>query len=96
MPSINALHEEFKGRGFTVLLLNMGEDAELVRRTVDARGYSAPVLLDRGQRVAAAYGVTGTPTVYIIDRSLQVLARAVGRREWAGDTGRRLIALLAG
>lgn len=94
MPSINALHEEYKGRGLAVLLVNFGEDAALVRRTVKARGYSAPVVLDVDRQASAAYGVTGSPTVAIIDRNRRLLARVIGRRDWAGDTGRRLIAAL--
>ena len=91
---MNGLYEEFKGRGFTLLLINMGEDTDLVRRTVRARGYTAPVLLDPDRKVTADYRVTGTPTVYIVDRRLQIIGRAIGRRDWAGAAGRRLIEAL--
>jgi peroxiredoxin len=91
---MNALYEEFKGRGFTLVLVNMGEEAELVRRTVKARGYTAPVVLDGSREVSAAYGVTATPTVYLVDRRGQLVGRAVGRRDWSGELGRRLIAAL--
>jgi hypothetical protein len=91
---MNALYEELKGRGFTLLLVNMGEDAELVRRTVKERGYTAPVVLDGRREVSAAYSVTATPTVYLVDRRGQLVGRAVGRRDWSGELGRRLIAAL--
>lgn len=94
MPSINALYEDFKGRGFAVLLLNMGESPGLVRRTVKARGYTAPVLLDPERQVTTAYLVTATPTVYLVDRRSHIIGRAVGRRDWAGETGRQLITAL--
>jgi hypothetical protein len=94
LPSINALHEEFKGRGLTVLLVNMREDREIVRRAVTTRRYTAPVVLDADGEVADAYRVTGTPTVYLLDRRLQIIGRAIGRRDWAGEAGRRLIATL--
>lgn len=96
MPSINALYEEFKGRGLVVLLVNIGEDAATVRRAVKARGYTAPVLLDRSREVSRAYLVTGTPTVYLIDRRFILVGRAIGRREWGGDAGRRLIDAMVG
>jgi hypothetical protein len=35
--------------------------------------------------------VTATPTVYLVDRRLQIIGRAVGRRDWGGQAGRRLI-----
>ena len=91
---MNGLYEEFKGRGFTLLLINMGEDTDLVRRVVKARGYSAPVLTDTDQKVSADYFVTGSPTVYIVDRRFQIIGRAIGRRDWAGEAGRRLIEAL--
>jgi len=91
---MNALYEEFKGRGFVLLLVNMGEDPEAVRRAAKARGYTAPVVLDTDRKVSDAYGVTATPTVFIIDRRLQIIGRAIGRRDWAGEAGRRLIAAL--
>ena len=54
----------------------------------------APVLLDANRGVTAAYRVTGTPTVYLVDRRSQIVGRAIGRREWAGEEGRRLLAAL--
>lgn len=87
---MNALYEELKGRSFRLLLVNMGEDAALVRDVVAKRGYTAPVLLDGGATVATRYRVTGTPTVFLLDRRLQLIGRAIGRRDWTGDDGCRL------
>ena len=91
---MNALYEEFKGRGLVLLLVNLGEAPEIVRRAVKAQGYTAPVALDSDREVSDAYVVTATPTVYIRDRRLQIVGRAVGRRDWTGEPGRRLIAAL--
>jgi len=72
----------------------MREDPELVRRTVKRRGYTAPAVLDTGAAVSAAYRVTGTPTVFLIDRRFDLVGRAIGRRDWAGNDGRRLLEAL--
>lgn len=72
----------------------MGEDPQLVGKAVKARGYTAPVLLDGDRAVSAVYLATSTPTVYLIDRRSQIVGRAIGRRDWAGETGRRLIGAL--
>ena len=72
----------------------MGEGAELVRRTVKTRGYSAPVLPDVDRVVSDGDGVTGTPTVYLVDRRSQIVGRAIGRRDWTGEAGWRLIGAL--
>lgn len=73
------------------MLVNIGEDARTVRRAVKANGYTAPVLLDHSRQVSRAYLVTGTPTVYLVDRRAIIVGRAIGRRDWGGDVGRRLI-----
>lgn len=91
MPSINEIHEKFKDQGLSVLLVNMREDREVVRRAVATRRYTAPVLVDADGAVADAYRVTGTPTVYLLDRRLHIVGRAVGRREWASENGHRLV-----
>lgn len=91
---MEALYGDFKARGFVLLLVNMGEDPEVVRRAAKARGYTAPVMLDVNREVSDAYAVTATPTVYLVDRQARILGRAIGRRDWGGEVGRRLIAAL--
>jgi hypothetical protein len=97
LPSINQLHEEYGGRGLTVLLVGVGEPRETVARAAETRRYTARVLLDPGGRTADAYRVRGTPTTYLIGRDGALLGGAVGPRPWTGPAGRTLIgALLAG
>ena len=50
------------------------------------------MVLDVDREVSDAYAVTATPTVYVLDRSLRIVGRAIGRRDWASEPGRRLIA----
>ena len=46
MPSVNALYERYRGRGLEVRLIAFREGPDVVRRTAEERGYTAPVLLD--------------------------------------------------
>src|SRR6185295_2044019 len=58
------------------------ESADLVKRTVTERGYTAPVLLDAsGDVTGRGYGVFGPPTVYLVDREWRRarLVAGVGR-----------------
>jgi hypothetical protein len=93
LPSINAVHRDLEGQGLTALLVNLGEDRALVARAVAERGYVAPVVLDGG-RVSREYGITGTPTTYVVDRQGRVRGRAIGPRGWAEPEGRRLLEAL--
>lgn len=95
MPSVNALYEEFRGRGFEVRLVNFREDAAHVKKTAEERGYTAPVLLDAsGDVTGRAYGVWGPPTVYLVDRSGQLVGRAIGPRGWDSREARALVRAL--
>ena len=92
MPSVNALHREFKAQGFEVLLIDFRESPDHVRKVVKERGYTAPVLLDQsGDVTGRIYGVWGPPTVYLIDREGRLIGRAVGRRDWSTPTARAFI-----
>jgi len=92
LPSVNRLYEEFKGQGFEVLLISFRESADLVKRTVTERGYTAPVLLDTsGDVTGRAYGVFGPPTAYLVDREGRLIGRLVGAHDWSSAAARDVI-----
>ena len=97
MPSVNQLYGEFRGKGLEVVLVNFRESPATVKRAVQERGYTAPVLLDEsGDTTGRLYGVWGPPTVYLIDRRGQLVGRATGPRGWDSPQARKFIeALLA-
>ena len=79
-----------------MLLINLGEEHEVVARVVKERRYTATVLLDPDGSAARAYRVHATPTVFLISRNFDVVARAIGSRPWAEPAGRTFLgALLA-
>jgi hypothetical protein len=92
LPSVNALYDRYKPRGLEVRLIAFREPPDLVRKTVEERHYTAPVLVDQsGDTTGRDYGVFGPPTVYLIDRSGNLVGRVAGTRAWNGETARRLI-----
>jgi peroxiredoxin len=92
LPSVNRLYEEMKGQGLEVLLISFRESADLVKRTVAERGYTATVLLDgSGDVTGRQYGVWGPPTAYFVDREGRLVGRLVGAKDWSGQTARDLL-----
>jgi len=92
LPPVQKLYQEYRGKGFEVLLIDFQEDPERVRQTVKDRGYTAPVLIDQsGDVTGKVYGVWGPPTLYIIDRQGRLVGRAAGPRPWDSPAGRRFI-----
>jgi hypothetical protein len=89
------LYGELKGKGLEVLLVNFRENAELVKKTTQERGYAAPVLLDTsGDVTGRVYGVWGPPTAYLIDREGRLLGRIQGARNWSSPAARDLLTAL--
>ncbi len=72
--------------------MSFREEAEVVKRTVAERGYTAPVLVDRkGDVTGIGYGVFGPPTAYLIDRQGRFVARIVGERDWSTPAVKSLL-----
>lgn len=76
-PVMRRLDADYRDRGLTVVGVNIGEEAELVARYVEAKELRFPQVLDDG-RFADTYRLAGTPAYVLIDRQGRVAA--IGRR----------------
>ena len=83
---------ELKRKGLELVMIAFRENPELVRRTVQERGYTGRVLLDEsGDTTGRVYGVFGPPTVYFVDRQGNLVGRLVGARDWQSPAARKLV-----
>lgn len=95
MPStIEQVHREFAGEGLAVVTIDIQEPPDKVAAWVEAHGTSFPVLLDADGAVAQQYGVTATPTVFLVSRNGRLLGKVLGTRPWTSDRGRALLQAL--
>ena len=85
------MHREYRDRGLTVLAIDMKEPKATVAAWVRKSGITFDVLLDPADTTARAYGVTVTPTVFLIGRDGKLLAKAMGTKRWMGPKGRALL-----
>lgn len=78
MPLMQEIHDQYKDQGVvilavspTVLQLKGGtDDAEAerqVRQYIQEKGYTFPVILDKGSKAWSIYQQRGIPTNYVID-----------------------------
>ncbi len=81
--------------GLVIVTISIQEPRETVRRWVDAHAVSFPVLLDPDGGVTGDYGVTATPTVFLIARDGSLRGKAVGTKPWVSPRGRALLEALA-
>ncbi|MDZ7670937.1 MAG: TlpA disulfide reductase family protein [Gammaproteobacteria bacterium] len=73
MPGIVSLHEEFQSRGLEVVGVNFRDDGDTDAYAREM-GIDFAIVLD-GDALAAQAGVTGTPTVFVLDGHDRVVLR---------------------
>ncbi len=85
MPELQKLHERFESRGLTVVGISQHENAK-----GDPAGYFQKMKytylgLVKGEQPAEAYGVSGIPHLFLIDREGKLVEQHVGFEEGLGE-----------
>ncbi len=97
MPSLEVLHEKFKGEKFVLLTVSVDyEGLKPVQEFLNKQHYTFPVLLDPNGEILDLFEVKGIPTTFIIDKKGRVIGRAIGPRDWKSQEVFSLINLLIG
>lgn len=78
MRAIEPVYRKLEGQGLRILALNVRQDRDIAAAFVEPLGISYQVLLDRDGAVARAYGVSGLPTTFIVDRDGRLVTRILG------------------
>jgi len=97
MPSLEVLHERFKGEKFVLLTVSVDyEGLKVVHGFLDKHSYTFPVLLDPNGETLDLFEVKGIPTTFIIDKKGRIIGRALGPRDWRSPEVFSLVNLLVG
>jgi thiol-disulfide isomerase/thioredoxin len=85
MPEIAATHVQFNARGFDTVAVAMRYDPPaLVARFAAARALPFSVAIDNTGEIAQRFGdVELTPTSFLIDKHGKIVARVVGKPDFA-------------
>lgn len=78
MPTLEGLSRKMTGRDFVVVAVSQDELPQKVKPWVEERGLTFPVLLDPRGEVGSAYGVTGYPETFVIDRQGTIVHHRIG------------------
>ena len=93
MPSLEKFHASMKGRPFGVLALDQSESAtsvfEFLAEVNPAPTF--PLLLDSQSATSRAFGVTGLPTSFLIDRRGEIVGKAIGGRDFTSPGIRHIV-----
>lgn len=79
MPDLEALYQEFKGKGLVVLAVS-DEDRAKVEPFVAEKKYTFPVLLDAGRKVSEQLRIEGIPKTFLYDRAGKLAAQSIDMR----------------
>ena len=97
MPStIEQVHKEFGGRGLVVLAVNIQESPDKVKAWVREKNVTMRVVLDQPGAHTRAWGVTATPTTFLVGRDGKLVGKVSGTKAWTGERGRALLNALLG
>lgn len=68
MPQLNRLYEKYRDAGFTLLGVNIDDDARNARAMATRLGLQFPVLFDTEKKVSRLYDLETMPSTVLIDR----------------------------
>jgi len=94
LPSLERLHQSFKGESFVLLGIDIGEERETVLNHVNKNNLSFTNLLDKYGNISSEYGVRSTPTKVLIDPEGNLAGISLGYREWDSDEIKSLIRMI--
>lgn len=84
MPSMERLKQQLEGEAFSILAVDVGEDADAISLFTSQldTSLSFPILLDSRSHTMQAWKVAGLPTTYLVDPKGRIVASAIGGREF--------------
>jgi cytochrome c biogenesis protein CcmG, thiol:disulfide interchange protein DsbE len=78
MRTLEPVYRAYRDQGLRLLAINVRQNRETAAAFIAPLGISYEVLLDTDGAVARAYGVSGLPTTFFLDRQGRLAARILG------------------
>lgn len=82
MPLLEKLKTHFADKPFRIVMVDVGEPPETVRRFLSRYNYTFPVLLDSRGAVSEKYHVLGHPIKFLVDKNGNLAFSTLGYHDW--------------
>ena len=82
MPSMQAIYASMPADSFIMLAVLSNDDPALADAMAAKIGTTFPILVDPENKTAQAYGLTGVPETYIIDKQGVLREKFLGAVQW--------------
>ena len=92
MPSMQALYDSLRGRGFRIAAISIDEgSSEDVVAFARKLGLTFDILHDRSGSVERLYQTTGVPESFLLDRRGVLVKRVIGAHDWSSPANRSAV-----
>ncbi|MHB0878920.1 MAG: cytochrome c-type biogenesis CcmF C-terminal domain-containing protein [Anaerolineae bacterium] len=78
LPALQTVWSEYEDSGVSFVGIAYRDEVDNLRAAVERYGLTYPVVIDGGESVAAAYGVTGIPETFVLDADGNVAYLHIG------------------
>jgi len=83
IPSMMKLNSAMAGKPFQMVAVSIDEGGQpAIESFFKTSGFSLPAYTDPDNRAAKAYGITGVPETFVIDKNGILLKRVIGPMAW--------------
>lgn len=92
MPSLIALRDQYAGKDFEVLGVNVDENpAQAAPEAVKKLGIKFPIFTDKSNALAELFDVHAIPLTVVIDKNRKILLVESGGRDWNTEDMQQLM-----
>ena len=78
MPYLQQVYDEWTSKGLILLTIDIGESPTTINKFFAENNLSLPVLLDTDKEIGQAYGITGIPETFLIDKDGIIRKKQIG------------------
>lgn len=96
MPSMQRVYNFIPDDRFVMLAILSNDDPVLADAMATKIGTTFPILIDPENKTAKAYGLTGVPETYIVDKQGVLREKFIGAVHWDSPSNMKMLMKYAG
>lgn len=91
MPAMQKLFEAMPKDRFKMLAVLSNDDPAVAVNFAAKGGFTFPILVDPSSEAGQAYGLTGVPETYIVDKQGILRQKYLGPRYWDSEVAQKML-----
>jgi peroxiredoxin len=95
MPAMEKLHQKLKGHKFVMVSVSLKESAGKVDNFFKTQNLTFSALRDPKGHAAKKFGIAQIPTTFVLNKTGEIIGKALGPRDWESRTAVNLFKQLS-